>query len=657
MQVNKTLFFLVLLCCSLFFPSSTLAQAESDQDRFYTTLVSTYSVDKVGNTRVEHVFQIKNNTPEYFINQYSMKLGTDAITDISVNSNNEQISPKITQDHSGTNIEIEFPDKVVGKDKIRQFRISYQNPVMSEVSGQVLETYIPAMSSNGAYDEHKVILATPIIFGYPTRIKPDNYKIKQDGQSFVLTYENLLDEGVSAIFGSQQIFKFSIRYHLDNPNNQPAITQVSLPPDTPYQKMHYHVLEPLPQKLESDVDGNWIATYYLPANDTVEVNIEALTLVSLEELHPWLNIKPIKEHLSNQPFWEKDHKEISSIADNLEGPFSIYQYVVDTLDYTQEDLSQNFERQGALTALRNPSFATCQEFSDLFIALARTKNIPTRRATGYAHSNDPILQPLSLVTDILHAWPEYYDLEKESWIPIDPTWGDTMRGVDYFHQFDLKHVVFAYNGKSSQLPLAAGNYKLPDSNTKDLQVQFEDEFPEIEPSFSINLKQKKLLGLINLPSWYEIEIENMVGQAWYNSTLEISGVENQLDIELKDDKYTFLPWQIKNSSIQVYNKHHQLPTTDKILVTLSIGDVDTTKEFEIKTIKPFAPKVSEYISQSLNNDQQYIHPNLIITRQQVKIVMAISLVLLAITTWSLLVSRRKKQYFIRRQSKKSKKSS
>ncbi len=653
MSLKKILVFFIFLCHIFLFSSPVLAQNETNQDRFYTSLVSTYTVDNTGNTRVEHVFQIKNNTPEYFINQYNMKLSTDAITNISVSSQDQAINPKITQDHTGTNIEIEFPDKVVGKDKTREFRISYQNPVMSEVTGQVLETYIPAMNSNGAYNEHKVILATPIIFGYPTRIKPDNYTIRQDGQSFVLTYENLLDQGVSAIFGSQQVFRFSIRYHLNNPNNQPAITQVSLPPDTPYQKMHYHVLEPLPQKLESDIDGNWIATYYLPANDTVEVNIEASTLVSLEELNPWLNIKPIKEHLSHQPYWEKEHKEISSLADNLDSPFSIYQYVVDTLDYTQEDITQKFERQGALTTLRNPTFATCQEFSDLFITLSRAKNIPSRRATGYAHSNDPILQPLSLVTDILHAWPEYYDLETERWIPIDPTWGDTMRGVDYFNQFDLKHVVFAYNGKSSQLPLAAGNYKLPDQDTKDLQVQFEQEFPNIEPSFEITLKQKKLLGIINLPSWYELEVQNLVGQAWYNGTLKIEGVENQLEIVLVDDVFSILPWQIKNIGFQVYNRNHQLPVKDNISVNIFIDDKETTREFEIKTVKPLAPKVSEYISQSLKNDHQYVHPKLNITRQQLKIVMVIGLALLAFTTWSLLVSRRKKQNFIRRKSKKS----
>ena len=36
--------------------------------------------------------------------------------------------------------------------------------------------------------------------------------------------------------------------------------------------------------------------------------------------------------------------------------------------------------------------------------------------------------------------------------PVDPTWGDTTGGVDYYNFFDLNHIVFAYNGKSSEQP-------------------------------------------------------------------------------------------------------------------------------------------------------------------------------------------------------------
>ena len=655
LSIGRHAFLCLLLFLTLSFLFSPIAQATSTEKQFYTSLTSTYTIDTTGNTRVDHSFAIRNNTPEYFINRYSMKLGTDAIQEISVIVGESRLNPQITKDGSGIQIEIEFPDKLVGKDKVRNFRISYSHPSMAEANGWTLETFIPVMSANDPYDEHQIVLVTPLQFGHPSRIQPEGYSIKQDGQNFVLTYKNLSDEGISAIFGSQQIFKMAVRYHLDNPHSQPAITQVSLPPDTPYQKIHYHLLDPLPEEMEVDADGNWIATYYLPANDTTLVNIEASILVSLEELHPWLNKEPIKEHLTQQAFWEKDHQEIQKIASDLNSPNEIYSYTIENLEYTKEDLSNEFDRLGALGALRNPTLATCQEFTDLFIALARAKGIPARRATGYAHSNDPIMQPLSLVTDILHAWPEYYDQDEKRWIPIDPTWGNTMKGVDYFNQFDLKHVVFAYNGRSSRLPLAASNYKLPNQNSKDLEIEFEQEFPQISPDFRLNLKRKKFIGLITVPSWFELEIENLTGQAWYNGEIKITGNNSLLQTNIKNNSLTALPRQTQIIPIQIYNESHKLPQKEQAQLVFKIDNQEFIETTDILTIAPVAPNISNFISDNLNHEQQTIHPNLKITVQQAQFFLVGFIFITAFTAGSLLVFRLKKKGSLRRQSKKSKK--
>lgn len=587
-----------LILVTIGLPFNVLVVFADESDYFDTRLTSTYTVDLEGNTRVEHTFKIRNETPEYFISRYELKLGSELISNINVSADNKPLTPTITQDQSGSKIEIEFPDSVVGKDKIREFSVSYLNPVMSQVNGLVLETFIPAMNSQSGYDQHQVILVTPLRFGYPSRIKPDNYSIKQDGQNFVLTYDHLPSEGISAIYGSQQLFKVSARYFLDNPHSQPAITQVSLPPDTPYQKIHYELIEPQPQSIESDPDGNWIATYFLPANSTTEVTLQFLAQLNLDEVHPWLNPQPNKEHLNQQQFWNSQHTEIKELAATLTDPLAIYQDVVNRLSYTTEDLSQKRERLGALESLRQPQQATCQEFTDLFIALARANQIPARRATGYAHSNDPLMQPLSLVTDVLHAWPEYYDSAHNRWTPIDPTWGSTMKGVDYFHQFDLKHIVFAYNGRSSRLPLAAGNYKLPNQDSKDIQVEFTSDFPVLSPNFSIKLKPKTVFGFASLPSWYELEIINHQGQAWYQGKIELITDGTSIISSDLPSQLTFLPFETKHVSIQVFNQDHFFPQAERLSAKLVLNEFEKEEKFEIKTIKPLSPKLSHWLVNS-----------------------------------------------------------
>lgn len=122
----------------------------------------------------------------------------------------------------------------------------------------------------------------------------------------------------------------------------------------------------------------------------------------------------------------------------------------------------NNKRLGADVVLANPDQAVCMEFTDLFIAIAREKGIYSREIQGYGFSLDPKLQPLSLVSDILHAWPEYYDLKTENWIAVDPTWGNTS-GIDYFSSFDLNHIAFVIHGKNPEYPMPAGMYKIEDS--------------------------------------------------------------------------------------------------------------------------------------------------------------------------------------------------
>jgi hypothetical protein len=76
------------------------------------------------------------------------------------------------------------------------------------------------------------------------------------------------------------------------------------------------------------------------------------------------------------------------------------------------------------------------------------------------------------VADVLHSWPEYWDSELGVWIGVDPTWGHTTGGIDYFEKLDLKHFTFAIHGLHDNKPYAAGSYKLGPNPQKDVYVRF-----------------------------------------------------------------------------------------------------------------------------------------------------------------------------------------
>jgi hypothetical protein len=178
------------------------------------------------------------------------------------------------------------------------------------------------------------------------------------------------------------------------------------------------------------------------------------------------------------------------------------------------------------------------EFTDLFIALARASGIPAREVNGYAFSENPKVQPLSLVADVLHSWPEYWDEEKGVWVPIDPTWADTTGGKDYFNTFDLNHVAFVIHGANDQYPLPAGSYKKDAKPQKDVYVEVLEDasYPQVE-TYEIRESKKKLtlgkhvwnIALVNTGnvSQYEQEIhvffDNRKKESYFVSALPPKG--------------------------------------------------------------------------------------------------------------------------------------
>ena len=142
--------------------------------------------------------------------------------------------------------------------------VSYINPDITTSIGQVKEINIPAISDLEDIDTYTTNLVVPVIFGEPSITTPNAYTSEITKSSTSLPLEKTSPaEGISMLFGNRQIMAFNLQYHLENPTVNTALTQIALPPDTAYQKMFYDKIEPKPEKIERDIDGNWIATYQL----------------------------------------------------------------------------------------------------------------------------------------------------------------------------------------------------------------------------------------------------------------------------------------------------------------------------------------------------------------------------------------------------------
>lgn len=465
-SLTYALFFMFLLAVTSF-----VFQAHAADDDFEVSAKVTYAISDNATARVTQNITLTNKKEFVYAPSYSITLKLSNIRDVSARDASGAIPFKVTEGQNDVKtIDVTFPEKIVGADKKNTFQLSFTTSDYVEKSGDVYSISVPATSNIQDFTEYSVIVDTPQSFAPPSIVKPDiPHDTRQNTYTF--TKENIVNSGIFMEFGEEQYYNFVLRYHLENKNLFAVKTEIALPLNTSYQEVLVESILPKPENVYKDKDGNFLATYSVKPKTSFTVTVNTLIKTSIKPVSSDLDASLEKSYVRSQKYWDVSSPEIINAASDLKTPEDIYAYVVKTLSYSFDKISDKNERIGAKNVLEKPYFAVCLEFADLFVSLARAKGIPARVVEGYAFTENNSSRPVSLFEDVLHAWPEYYDKDTKTWIMVDPTWADTTGGVDYFHTFDLDHVAFVRNGLSSTYPVPAGGYKL-DQSTKDVDVSF-----------------------------------------------------------------------------------------------------------------------------------------------------------------------------------------
>ena len=467
-MIKRLLFFL-----AFFYLTSQSVQVSQAKNDFGLTTIAEYKVEDTGKTQVTNTITIKNTTSQLLAKSYTLSLSGIEPKNIKAFEEGKKLSVFQLTEGDSVKLRVDFEDTLPGIGKARTFVITYEEETLATKTGDVWEVFIPKLANPQVFDEYKVLLSTTKSFGEEAYISPDAREIidKDERRIYIFQKEDLIN-GISAGFGQSQVFSFTLNYHLQNSANKKTQMEIAIPPDTSTQKMFYEEIDPLPANLYQDSDGNWITSYTLLPRQKKLVKVKgSVQIFSKPRKFIQPSTSSLLENTKPQEVWQSDDPGIKELAESLKTPEEIYNYVTKTLVYNYDRVKPEAERLGAKNALANPTNAICTEFTDLFIALARANGIPAREINGYAYSENPKIQPLSFVSDVLHAWPEYWDEELSTWIPVDPTWGATS-GIDYFNKLDLRHFSFVIHGKDAFTPYSAGSYKLGDEPQKDVFVSF-----------------------------------------------------------------------------------------------------------------------------------------------------------------------------------------
>jgi len=596
---------LLIVNCFIF---AGVAKAEGE---FSTSYNVTYEVLEIGETQVTQDISLTNKTKDYYASEYTLVVGSPRVTNITATDSKGPLKTAVQNLEDSTQINATFNSPVVGLDKTLNWTLKYKALDTAVKGGQVWEVNVPRLSPQAEIDAYNVTLLVPLSFGPLIYVSPAPISQQVTATNHQLTFskEQLEQGGASAAFGEHQLFSFSLKYHLRNPGAFSGLTTIALPPDIlARQEITFQSLEPSPQKIYTDEDGNYLADYKLSGKQELDIELKGLSRIFNRPIIPSeggafakIPTPLIEKYTKQQPFWEVDHPEIQNQAKAIvdrrktvaENAWAIYDFVSQRLTYDKEAGANYADRGGAVQALNEPQNVVCMGFTDLFVALARAAGIPARELNGYAYTSDNVLKPLSIEfrgSDVLHAWPEFYD-PHFGWVAVDPTWGSTTNGLDYFSKLDTNHFVFAIKGLSSEEPLPAGAYKLDADTDGDVQVGFADQS-------AINNEQSAILNVVfevgqtniaGLPLTGKIRVKNTGQRTAFGVRANVKS--EALNIALGKEEWLgdILPWQEKEFRVSLHAPRFNVRANENVRLELAYKNFDD----EVQSVE-FEHSVSVY---------------------------------------------------------------
>ncbi len=571
-------FYLIAAFLIVFLSSAGRLNAASE---FAVDANVNYIFQQNGIANITHDITLENLYSNLYATSYTLTLENVKTQNLAAFEDNKELLVEKSVGEGKTDYKILFDQGVVGKGSKRNFKITFDVEDVSSKTGTVWEIAIPKLGNSDSFREYKASISVPVSFGELSYISPKYLSVNKLDDNVIYSFnkEALANFGISAGFGDFQVFSYTLNYHLENPLSRYQQQSIPVPPDTSFQKVFLENVSPAPKKLQEDSNGNWLAFYDLKPREKLDIVVVGTVQIFAEPRfgNP-LSDEEISLYTSATNYWQATDPVVELVAKDLSDAKSIYNYLVTTFKYDYERVKPNMKRLGAIQALLNPTNAICTEFTDTFIALARSKGIPAREINGFAYTENPDIQPLGLVADVLHAWPEYYSFDKNAWIPVDPTWGNTTGGVDFFDKLDLRHFTFVIHATDSENPPPPGSYKLGPNPQKDVFVSFGKLPDNKTPSIKLTAKKKANLAINN--SIIEVLIQNTGMVGVYNIVPKVYFDDLKIDL---DPITKLLPFSQTSVDVRVPITFLGLNTPDKVKIVV-LGEEFTIYGFKTKVL-------------------------------------------------------------------------
>lgn len=210
-----------------------------------------------------------------------------------------------------------------------------------------------------------------------------------------------------------------------------VLLSFEIPVDIPYrQKVDSVKVTPTPEKIEQRLEGKFAVIRLKKPRGHLRVTIDGYAKVHTytaefaqkfgKNIDGNLSAEEKVRYTSPERNIESNDKAIKAVSDKyivratntLDTVKNIFDFVVETIKYSDLDVGKNKGAIGAISSKRG----VCMEFADLMVALCRTKGIPARVVYGF----DVPFVDMQRLSNYGHVWVEAY-IPEYGWVTFDPT--------------------------------------------------------------------------------------------------------------------------------------------------------------------------------------------------------------------------------------------
>ncbi len=502
--LNKTLLISSILFLLLPFFFKTDIYASSDLN-----VTSSFNHDWDGNTLITTIYlTLASESSSTVVTYYTVSIPEENITPevFSINRN-KKLENTLHKSNSGTDLVIDLENSPIYPDKPITLKISYSKSLIGNT--------ISLVSSISNSSTKEFTLSYPASIGDVSWSSAAVINTESKENRIILQTETPNTDKVKISFGTEVIYKYTIKKNITNSGKETTISEISLPINNNLQHISITNIKPLPDKAYKDIDGNYILQYGIVPESSMNIFIEGYISMftsiypytqnyNLEEITLWkITNTSLIRHINRYiKSYGLEIPETFSNIDDLKTPEeknilyeAIYKYVIENLSPNTQSIGSlsGTERLGGQETLLKQGLSTSEDYIDSIISLYRYFNIPSRFVIGYVSSISNFDSK-----GMYHYWAEYYDKETNNWILVEPFFEDYSKTLLW--KKELKdHVTLLYRYSNPNTP------KLNFFTPEEFNIELVKEQPEVTHNFKLdlilqpfNISDPYLIGYINI---------------------------------------------------------------------------------------------------------------------------------------------------------------